>query len=108
MVSPASMPESSIAAETSAAGGTVDHATIYGQFHPNETPELISKGFTELEEELIKLGDDKKVGWAMANATCPELVGNDHKLMFLRSEIFNADVSAYLSRKITWNLFCAY
>ena len=71
-----------------------DAVGIYGQKpQPEETPEFVSRMHARLEEELEKLPDDLKAGWVRAKEKCPELVGEDHRLMFLRCEVFNADVS---------------
>ena len=69
---------------------------IYNQIHPEETPELISKSQAALEDELSKLSPDKKAGWLQAKELCPHLVDEAHTLMFLRCEVFNADVSYIL------------
>jgi hypothetical protein len=66
---------------------------IYNQVHPEETPELIAQSQAALHNELAKLPQEKKVGWLQATEKCPELVKEDHTLMFLRCEVFNADVS---------------
>lgn len=66
---------------------------IYNQIHPEETPELIAKGQAALHLELEKLTAEKRAGWMQAKAKCPDLVNGDHTLMFLRCEVFNADVS---------------
>lgn len=67
---------------------------IYGQKpQPEETPEFLSKSHAALLEEIEKLPDDLKAGWLQAKEKCPDLVGEDHRLMFLRCEVFNAEVS---------------
>lgn len=68
-------------------------ADIYNQAHPEETPELITKGQAALHDEISKLSPDKKKGWLQAKEKCPDLVDDAHTLMFLRCEVFNADVS---------------
>mmetsp|Transcript_7342 Transcript_7342/g.10527 ORF Transcript_7342/g.10527 Transcript_7342/m.10527 type:complete len:81 (-) Transcript_7342:82-324(-) len=65
----------------------------YGQIHPNETPELIEEKLNELESQLDKLSDDAKKNWIKATEKCPDLTGDATRLMFLRCEVFNADVS---------------
>jgi len=64
---------------------------IYGQLHPVETPELIARKREELEAEIAKLADKKNL--EEAQKKCPQLLTDDFKLMFLRCEVFNADVS---------------
>lgn len=63
---------------------------IYGQRHPFETKELIEYKLTELETELAKIPD--KPGYDEAVEKC-SFLDRDFKLMFLRCEVFNADVS---------------
>ncbi|KAL7467082.1 hypothetical protein ACHAXS_007351 [Conticribra weissflogii] len=74
-------------AETdSSSANSSDHSdiTIYGQQPPKEeTPEFLSSSFAELDRELDSLPDEKKSGWLKAKEKCPELVGDDHRLMFL-------------------------
>ena len=70
------------------------HDDLYGQVIPKETPELLSSKFEELETELQKIPSDKKVEWEMALEKCPNLCDEAFKLMFLRCEVFNADLAA--------------
>lgn len=70
---------------------------MYGQRHPVENPDLIAAKLGELEEELSQLSDEDSQGWTQAKAKCsPDLINDDFKLMFLRCEVFNADVSSFL------------
>ena len=63
---------------------------IYGQCHPIETDELIDARLKELDEELEKV--KKGESWLQAKAKCPDLVGRDFLLMFLRCRKFQAEV----------------
>ena len=44
-------------------------------------------------KELDKLDEETKNGWDQAKVKCPNLVGEEHRLMFLRCEVFNEEVS---------------
>lgn len=65
----------------------------YGQLHPVETDDLIRVKLDAFETELDKVSDAIKATVSRARVECPELLTRDFKLMFLRSEVFNADVS---------------
>jgi hypothetical protein len=66
---------------------------IYGQTHPIESADLIASRLKELDLELDKLPADDTQGWTQAKTKCaPDIINNDFKLMFLRCEVFNADV----------------
>jgi hypothetical protein len=72
---------------------------VYGQLHPKETPELIAQKLTEMESEIEKLAADTSttkqncLQLQQAQKRCPELLTDGFKLMFLRCEVFNANVS---------------
>ena len=68
---------------------------VYGQRHPIETSSLIETKLKEFEDELFnKLPEEKTVSIKMANEKCPpNYIDDDFKLMFLRCEVFNVDVS---------------
>jgi hypothetical protein len=69
-------------------------ADIYGQRHPIESTDLIGSKLMELDDELSKLTAEDAEGWTQAKEKCSsDLVDDDFKLMFLRCEVFNADVS---------------
>jgi hypothetical protein len=66
---------------------------VYGQVHPEETPEMIQAKFVAFQTEVDKLSEEVKQDLLMAQQKCPHLLSDDFKLMFLRCEVFNADVS---------------
>ena len=70
---------------------------IYGQCHPIENPTLIETKLKEFEEELLKLPEEKTISLKMANEQCsPNYINDDFKLMFLRCEVYNVDVSLFI------------
>ena len=75
---------------------------LYGQSHPIESPELIAAKLKAFEEEVAKISDEEKPCLSKAQEKCPKLLNDDFKLMFLRCEVFNADVSASLAI-VTWH-----
>jgi hypothetical protein len=75
---------------------------VYGQLHPKETPELIAQKLIEMEMEIEKLqlaadtnGKQNCLQLQQAQERCPELLTDGFKLMFLRCEVFNANVSYF-------------
>uniref|UniRef100_A0A7R9ZA46 CRAL-TRIO domain-containing protein n=1 Tax=Pseudictyota dubia TaxID=2749911 RepID=A0A7R9ZA46_9STRA len=73
---------------------SVTKPDVYGQCHPLESPELIAGSLVRVEEELKSLPERVRNGWDEACERCPSLVGDDHKLMFLRCQGFHADRAA--------------
>ncbi|KAL3759979.1 hypothetical protein ACHAWU_000602 [Discostella pseudostelligera] len=75
-------------------------------YRPDETPDFLLKSHRLLLDEIDKLPNEKKAGWLMAREKCdPTLVGEDHRLMFLRCELFNIELAAqrianYWNRRI--------
>lgn len=68
---------------------------IYGQKHPIETPALLRYALKKMKIEIDKIPEKKKKNWLIAKAKSPpSIVGDDHLLMFLRSEVFHADRAA--------------
>lgn len=99
-----------MSAAASAPGGTGDPAdatlNIYGQKQqPEETPEFLSKSHADLLDELEKRADGNK-GWLKAKELCPDLVGEEHRLMFLRCELFNAEVRTEFLVAARWSRVC--
>lgn len=72
----------------------------YGQVHPHETPELIARKMALFEKEVKKLKSVDAKSVKEAQLQCPELLTHKFKLMFLRAEVFNADVS--ISNNSVW------
>mmetsp|Transcript_13466 Transcript_13466/g.22929 ORF Transcript_13466/g.22929 Transcript_13466/m.22929 type:complete len:286 (-) Transcript_13466:161-1018(-) len=66
----------------------------YGQNHPVESPGLIQSKLEELEAALIAIPADQKVAWNLAKRKCPDQLNDDFHLMFLRAEVFKADLAA--------------
>lgn len=65
---------------------------IYGQQHPIESDELIERSIAQFDENVAHLSEKKRTSVSRAEDECPELLTNDLKLMFLRCEVFNAEV----------------
>jgi hypothetical protein len=70
------------------------HDNLYGQEIPNETPELLTSKFQELDQELQNIPNNDKKQWIMAEERCPQLCDDKFKLMFLRCEILNVKLAA--------------
>ena len=77
-----------------------DEEDVYGQVHPFETPELIASTQREFESELRSLPCSETFYVEEAEDRCPELLTNDFKLLFLRSERFCAKVSETVSASL--------
>jgi hypothetical protein len=65
----------------------------YGQVHPDETPELVRAKLQDLEGEIAKIPKEEKEAFEQAKVKCPGQLTEAFKLMFLRCELFIADVS---------------
>lgn len=65
---------------------------IYGQSHPEETRELIEEKLVAFNTALEKIPKAEKENVCEAEVKCPELLDNDFKLIFLRCEVFDAEV----------------
>ena len=95
------IPEDTMSSDVTA-GMTPD---VYGQVHPVETDEMVAQKLAAFEEELQKLPEDAKKSLKQAEEKCPELINKEFKLMFLRAEVFNADVSyLFCWRNTFWYL----
>jgi len=70
---------------------------LYGQRHAIETDKCINDSLRLLEKELQKIPNVKRSGLEQASVICPEIYeSKEHRLLFLRCEQFNADVSAHI------------
>ena len=67
---------------------------IYGQKHVIESSKCVNDSLRLLDKEIKKLPDDIRVGLDEALVHCPEIAeSREHRLLFLRCEQFNVDVS---------------
>ena len=66
---------------------------VYRQIHPLENATLIENKRKEFELEVDKLSPKVKSNLSQAQEKCPNLLSDDFKLMFLRCEVFHANVS---------------
>jgi CRAL/TRIO domain len=72
-----------------------DEPDQYGQRHPVESPELLERKQQEFQFELDTIPDNVKKNVLLAQEKCPQLATDDtFKLMFLRTELFNAKLAA--------------
>ena len=66
----------------------------YGQRHQIETTDLIQDSLILLENEILNLPEEDQSVLIRVSIECPEVFqSKDHRLMFLRCEQFNVDVS---------------
>jgi hypothetical protein len=82
---------------------------IYGQLHPQETLELIQQKLVEMASEIDKmetLTDHTKQNWQQAQERCPNLLTDEFKLMFLRCEVFNSNVSVLVPCVVVVSILC--
>lgn len=71
---------------------------IYGQKHAIETPDLIQDSLILLENEIWNLPESDQATLVKVSIDCPEIFeSEEHRLMFLRCEQFNVDVSIMLA-----------
>lgn len=66
---------------------------IYGQVHPIETQDLIQTKLKEFQDHVSQIPD--KTALMKALEKCPDQLTDEFKIMFLRAEVFNADVSVH-------------
>lgn len=67
---------------------------LYGQRHAIESAKCLSDSLRLLEKEIGKLSEETRSGLDQAKVICPEISeSKEHRLMFLRCEQFNTDVS---------------
>lgn len=76
---------------------------IYGQRHIFETQQLISEKLSLFEAHVAELSEEESIGVQQAEKRCPAIVkSREHRLVFLRSEVFNAKLAAKRFAKY-WN-----
>ena len=66
---------------------------VYGQSRPRETESMIAESLHAFQETLDKTPPSEKQALCQAEEKCPELLTEKFKLMFLRCEAFDIDVS---------------
>ena len=87
--------ESDVSGTDSAPAVIEDEADpdLYGQIHTVENDELIQKSLHSFDALLAVVPDKKKHSVLQAQVKCPEILTDSFKLMFLRCECYNAEVS---------------
>jgi hypothetical protein len=71
---------------------------LYGQKHAIETLDLIQDSLILLENEIWNLPEEDQATLVRVSIECPEIFeSKKHRLMFLRCEQFNVDVSNRVS-----------
>ena len=63
---------------------------MYGQVHPVETPKMIIQRLEEFDQAVQEVIPEA-VNLQKAQQRCPDLLTDEFKLMFLRSEVFRVD-----------------
>jgi hypothetical protein len=69
----------------------------FGQLHPIENPELVAQQLEAFNDHVKALPESHKQALLQAQTKCPHLLTDNFHLMFLRSEVFNAEVSTTLA-----------
>lgn len=70
-----------------------DSGDVYGQVHPEESERFCTEKLMEFDAQLEALPKSDKGNVCEAEARCPELLTPSFKLMFLRCDVFQVDVS---------------
>jgi hypothetical protein len=70
-----------------------DDLDVYGQTHPIETEDLIQKSLHDFHAILEQVPNKKKHNVLQAQLKCPQMLTDSFKLMFLRCECYNTEVS---------------
>jgi hypothetical protein len=65
---------------------------FYGQVHPVETDEYIARKRIDFAREIEALPEETKACLKQAHSKCPELLTDEFLLLFLRCEVYNANV----------------
>ena len=68
---------------------------VYGQVHPDESKEFCMAKLKQFELVLGGIPESEKESVCEAEARCPELLTPSFKLMFLRCDVFDVNVSFY-------------
>lgn len=68
---------------------------VYGQIHPTETEALMQKSLHDFHAVLEHVPNKKKHNALQAIMKCPEMITDSFKLMFLRCECYNTEVSQF-------------
>ena len=87
--------------EAKANNGHLELEAIYMQRPtPEETPTFVEEKITDFNKRLNNVDTKKKTAYVMAQEKSPHLCGDDFKLAFLRSEVF--DVKQAVNRWIKY------
>lgn len=66
---------------------------IYGQVHPKENDDFVSKKMKSFEAQIEAASKDDKKYLLMAQEKCPEILTKEFQLMFLRCEMFRVKLA---------------
>jgi len=73
---------------------TINFADEHHQKHPLETDDLIENALKDFEYKIEQIPAGEKKCLLDAQCKCPELLTDDFKLMFLRTDVFQVDLAA--------------